>query len=73
MPINAVKIINKLTKHPLPIIKLPIFLCLPLLVSGIPICLEMFCLTLVMPSNLFQENPPLFILFSYLFNYKISS
>lgn len=39
----------------------PAFLCLPDLVSGIPIFLEIRDLAAEIPSNLFHENPPLFI------------
>ncbi len=40
----------------------PIFLCKPLFVVGIPVCLANFCLALVIPTALFQEklNPYFF-------------
>ena len=50
-------------KQPPPVIALPIFLCLPDLVKGIPVLRENFCLALVMPTALFHEKPPLFIEF----------
>ena len=39
----------------------PSFLWRPLAVSGIPIALEVRDLSVEIPKNLFQENPPLFI------------
>ena len=42
--------------------KAPIFLCLPDLVSGMPICLEILALKAEMPRNRLQEKPPRFIL-----------
>lgn len=41
--------------------KAPIFLCLPDLVSGIPIRLEILALKAEIPKNRLQENPPRFI------------
>jgi hypothetical protein len=41
--------------------KAPIFLCLPDLVSGIPMLLEILALNAEMPRNRLQENPPRFI------------
>lgn len=42
--------------------KAPIFLWRPDLLKGIPIFLEILALKAEIPTNLFQENPPLFIL-----------
>lgn len=42
----------------------PNFLCLPLLVKGIPVARETLCFALVIPNNLFQEKPPLFGIFT---------
>lgn len=39
----------------------PNFLCLPDLVNGIPVSLEILDLNAEMPRNRFQEKPPLFI------------
>lgn len=39
----------------------PSLRCLPERVNGIPVFLEILDLTAEIPSNLFQENPPLFI------------
>lgn len=39
----------------------PNFLCLPDRVRGIPISLEILALNAEIPTNLFHENPPLFI------------
>jgi hypothetical protein len=37
----------------------PNFLCLPLLVKGIPVFRDILCFARVIPRNRFQENPPL--------------
>jgi len=52
-----------MTRQPPPVTILPIFLSRPLLVSGMPIEREILDLTAEIPKNLFQENPPRFILF----------
>ena len=49
------------TRHPPPVTILPIFLCRPLFVSGIPIVRETLDLAADIPTNLFHENPPRFI------------
>jgi len=54
--------ITNTTIHPPPVTILPIFLCLPLLVNGIPIDREILDLAAETPMNRFHENPPLFIL-----------
>jgi len=41
--------------------KAPIFLCLPDLVRGMPIRLEILALKAEMPKKRLQENPPRFI------------
>ena len=47
-------------EHPQPfVIAAPNFRCLPLLVNGIPVFLDIFCFTLVIPTKRFHENPPL--------------
>lgn len=48
----------KTTMHPLEAAR-PIFCCLPLLVKGTPIFLEMFDFAAEIPIALFQEKPPL--------------
>jgi hypothetical protein len=50
-------------KHPPQVTILPIFLSLPLLVSGMPMDREIRDLAAEIPKNLFHENPPRFILF----------
>lgn len=47
--------------------KAPIFLCLPDLVRGIPIRLEILALKAEMPKKRLQENPPKFIKYSLIF------
>lgn len=42
--------------------KAPSFLCLPDLVSGMPIFLEIRALKAEIPTNLLQEKPPLFMM-----------
>ena len=49
------------TMQPPPVTILPIFLCLPLLVNGIPMDREILDFVLEIPINRFHENPPLFI------------
>lgn len=49
--------------HP---IAAPTFRCRPDLVSGIPIFLDNLDFAAEIPSSRFHENPPLFILASYL-------
>ena len=47
-------------EHPQPLVTIPPNLrCLPLLVRGIPVFLDIFCFTLVTPVRRFQEKPPL--------------
>ncbi len=46
----------------------PNFLCLPERVKGMPIRLEMRALNAETPKNLFQEKPPLFIIFPNLYD-----
>ena len=48
----------KTPKHPLEAVR-PTFCCLPLLVNGTPIFLEMFDFAPEIPVALFQEKPPL--------------
>jgi len=48
-------------RHPPPVTILPIFLCLPLLVRGIPIERDIFDFAEEIPINRFHEKPPLFI------------
>ena len=38
----------------------PNFLCLPLLVKGMPVFLDILCLARVIPRARFQEKPPRF-------------
>ena len=38
----------------------PNFLCLPLLVKGMPVFLDILCLACVIPKARFQEKPPRF-------------
>jgi hypothetical protein len=53
--------INIGIKHPPPVTILPIFLCLPDFVNGIPICLDSLDLAADKPEARFHEKPPLFI------------
>jgi hypothetical protein len=48
----------------------PILRCLPDLVRGMPICLDILDLKADMPRNRFQEKPPRFIYLT-LFIYKL--
>ena len=49
------------TRHPPPVMALPTFRWRPLLVSGIPVDLEILDFARVTPVARFHENPPLFI------------
>jgi hypothetical protein len=49
-------------RHPPPVTIRPILRCRPLLVSGIPILLEILDFAAEIPTARFQEKPPLFTL-----------
>lgn len=53
-------IIINVTRHPFPPVTiLPIFLCRPDLVRGMPVLRDTFRFALVIPNNLFHEKPAL--------------
>ena len=52
----------KIPKHPSELVR-PTFCCLPLLVNGTPIFLEMFDFAPEIPVALFQEKVPLPMIF----------
>lgn len=54
----------KIPKHPSETVR-PIFCCLPLLVNGTPIFLEMFDFEPEIPDTLFQEKVLLPMIFSF--------